>query len=438
MKRGLFSGWKDVFSFTLKQTAGNRFGTVTAVLAVLVLLGGMSVSVIMAIVQKKDAEEISPIETVHVLDESGLDVLYLEGFAELHKTDFPNVDFAAAQGNLQELAVQLGEEAPRDVILQITHSEEGYLLTVILPYGTEIKKGQGEKLNDAMLVVMEQSKLLSSGIPIEKLTYVMSGVSCSYLDAGEEEKSIGEELVSMLFPMVVMFVIYFMVLVYGQSVGNIVSIEKSSKLMEMLLTLTRPYGIILGKISAAVVTAIFQMGIWLVSLVAGFFLGDFVAGNMIYPDYKNYLLEVFILLKSQSTAFSIGAIILAVVTVCISFLFYCVLAGMIASFASKVEELAQVMAYYQIIMVAGFFAAYLLPMQEKEWINTILRIVPITGAYIIPGDLAVGNITVIEGALYLALLTAVTFVLVIITGRVYKNQLFNKGKSIRLPGRSVS
>lgn len=397
MKRSMFSGWEDVFSFTLKQTAGKKFGTVTALLAVLLLLGGMSVSVIMAFVQKKDAGEVSPIETVHVIDESGLDVLYLEGFGELHKTDFPDVTFVEEQRKLQELAVQLGEEAPRDVILHITHSGEGYLLTIVLPYGTEIDKGQGEKLNDAMLMIMEQSKLLSSGIPVEKLVYVMSGISSSFLDAGEEEKSIGEELVSMLLPMVVMFVMYFMVLVYGQSVGNIVSIEKSSKLMEMLLTLTRPYGIILGKISAMVVTAIFQMIIWIVCLAGGFFLGDVLAGNVIYPEYKNYLLEVFVLLKGQSTAFSPGAVILAVAAICVSFLFYCVLAGMIASFASKMEELAQVMAYYQIIMVAGFFAAYLLPLQEKEWINTILRLVPVTGAYMIPGDLVVGNITVAEG-----------------------------------------
>lgn len=436
MKRSMFSGWQDVFSFTLKQTAGKKFGTVTAVLAILILLGSMSVSVVMAFVQKRDAAEVSPIETVHVIDESGLDVLYLEGFGEFHKTDFPDVTFVKEQGNLQELAVQLGEGAPRDVILHITRSEEGYLLTIVLPYGTEIKKAQGEKLNDAMLMIMEQSKLLSSGIPAEKLVYVMSGIDSRFLDAGEEEKSIGEELVSMLLPMVVMFVIYFMVLVYGQSVGNIVSIEKSSKLMEMLLTLTRPYGIILGKISATVVTAIFQMMVWIVCLVAGFFLGDFLAESMIYPGYHNYLLEVFVLLKGQSTAFSPGAVILAVVTVCISFLFYCVLAGMIASFASKMEELAQVMAYYQIIMVAGFFAAYLLPLQEKEWINTILRLVPVTGAYMIPGDLVVGNITVAEGALYLALLAAVTLVLVIITGRVYKNQLFHKGKSIRIFNRA--
>ena len=106
------------------------------------------------------------------------------------------------------------------------------------------------------------------------------------------------------------------------------------------------------------------------------------------------------------------------------------LAGLVASFASKAEELAQVMAYYQIIMIAGFFAAYMLPLQEKDWINTILRIVPVTSAFILPGDILVGNITVLQGVLYVAILLAATMLVVVITGKVYKNQLFYKGKSV--------
>ncbi|MCM1568482.1 MAG: ABC transporter permease [Roseburia sp.] len=431
MKRSLFSGWQDVFSFTLKQAAGEKFRKTTILLAVIMLIVGMAVSVIMAFVQKKDAVEISPIETVHVIDESGLDLLYLEGFQELYAEDFPYVVFVTEQKAPEELAVSLGEQAPRDVILQITASEEGYLLTVVLPFGTEIKEGQGEKLNEAMTMVMEQSKLLSSGIPMEKLIYVMSQVNTSYLDAGEEEKSIGEELTTMLFPMVVSFVIYYMVLIYGQSIGNIVSVEKSSKLMEMLLTLTRPYGIILGKISAMVVTAIFQMLLWIASVTAGFFLGDYIAGHMIYPGYVNYLLQVFELLKNQGTAFSVGAMLLAIFTVCISFLFYSVLAGMIASFAGKAEELAQVMAYYQIIMMAGFFLSYLRPFWDEEWIHILLYLIPVTSAYLLPGDLVVGNITALQGTLYLLVLVAVTFVLIIFTGRVYQNQLFYQGKSLQ-------
>lgn len=433
MNKGMFSGWRDVFSFTLRQATGKKFRSVTIVLALVMLAAGVAVSTIMAFVQKKEDGKLSPIGQVYVVDNSELEVLYLEGFQERYGETFPNISFAEAKHPAEELAVTLGEQEPESVILEIGRTAQGYLLTVVLPYGSEIDKEDAEDLCEAFASVMEQSKLLSSGIPMEKLVLAMSGVQSSQLDAGEEERSIGEQLVAMLAPMLIIFFMYFMTLMYGMSVGNTVSVEKCSKLMEMMLTLTRPYGLIFGKVLAITVTAIGQILLWIGCLVGGFFLGHGIAGAVIYPDYHNLLLEIFVLLKGQvgSTAFTPGAMILAVFTLCLSFLFYCMLAGLIASFASKAEELGQVMSFYQLSMIAGFFGSYMLPLQEKEWLNTILRIVPLTSAYMLPGDILVGNVTVPEGLLFVAVLTAFTAVLVVLTGRVYRNQLFYRGKSLK-------
>ena len=393
----------------------------------------MAVSTIMAFVQKKEDGKLSPIGQVYVADNSELDVLYLEGFGERYGETFPDISFVETQQPVEELAVTLGEQEPESVILEIGRSAEGYLLTVVLPYGSEIDKEDAEELCEAFASVMEQSKLLSSGIPMEKLVLAMSGVQSSQLDAGEEERSIGEQMVAMLAPMLIIFFMYFMTLMYGMSVGNAVSVEKCSKLMEMMLTLTRPYGLIFGKVLAITVTAISQILLWIGCLVGGFFLGHGIAGAVIHPDYHNVLLEIFILLKGQvgSTAFTPGAMTLAVFTLCLAFLFYCMLAGLIASFASKAEELGQVMSFYQLAMIAGFFGSYMLPLQEKDWINTILRIVPLTSAYMLPGDILVGNVTMPEGLLFVAVLMVFTAALVVLTGRIYRNQLFYRGKSLK-------
>lgn len=433
MNKGMFSGWRDVFSFTFRQATGKKFRRLSIGLAVLMLVIGLAIPTIMAYVQQKEDGKQSPIEQVYVVDESGLEILYLEGFAQQYGADFPNVTFVEAEQPAGQLAVEKGEQEPNAVILEISRTQEGYLLTTILPYGSEITESDAEDLCEAFADTMEQSKLLSSGIPVEKLVLAMSGVATTQLDAGEEERSIGEELVSMLLPMILMFLMYFMTLMYGMSVGNIVSVEKSSKLMEMMLTLTRPYGLIFGKVLAMTVTAIGQILLWILSLTGGFFLGHYLAEELIYADYHNVILEVFVLLQEQggSTAFTPGAMVLAVFAICLSFLFYCMLAGLVASFADKAEELGQVMAYYQLAMIAGFFGAYLLPLSEKPWLNTILRIVPITSAYLLPGDILVGNVSVPEGLLYVLILMAFTALLVVCTGKIYRNQLFYRGKSLK-------
>ncbi len=438
MNKGLFSGWRDVFSFTLKQAAGKKYRNTTLGVALGMLVIGLAISTIMAFVQKEEDDKRSPIQQVYVADRSELEVLYLDGFMEQYRDTFPEVTFVTASQPVEELALTLGEQEPRAVILEIERhgpaAQQGYLVTAILPYGSEIKKGEAEDLCQAFVGTMQQSTLLSSGIAMDKLVIAMSGIQTSQLDAGEKERSVGERVVSMVVPMIIMFLIYLLTLLYGMSVGNAVSVEKSSKLMEMILTLTRPYGLIFGKVLAITVTAIVQILLWIGSLVGGFFLGHGIAGAVIYPEYHNVLLEIFALLHGQTegSAFAPGAMVLAAFTICLAFLFYCMLAGLIASFANKAEELGQIMACYQMVVIAGFFGAYLLPpLCESDWINTVLRIVPVTSAFLLPGDILVGNISAAQGLLYVAILIVFTAILVVCTGRVYRGQLFYRGKSLK-------
>lgn len=440
MNKSLFSGWNHVFSFTFKQgVSGKGFKAVTIGLALALFIIGGAISVIMAVLQQKDATEVSPIQKVYVVDESGLDVLYLDGFTESFGEEYPELSFVTGMSSVEEAnaawklyTLDNDIHDPQDVILHVGKSEQGYLMTLYLPEQSLIEEDEAEDFLEDVTIVMEQSKLFSSGIATEKLVLAMSGISTTFLDAGEQEKSLGEELVAMLLPMVLILFMYMMFLLYGQSIGNVVSVEKTSKLMEMILTLTRPYGLIFGKVFAMTVIAILQILIWMVSFVVGFFAGDVLALQL-YPEYNNVVLEALKLLGGQegSTAFSAGAVIFAIFVICLAFLFYSMIAGLVASFATKAEELGQMMAYYQMLMIAGFFGAYMGPLQEKPWLDTLLRIIPVTSAYMLPGDVLVGNITVWQGMLYASILLVTTLVLVVITGKVYKNQLFYRGSSLK-------
>lgn len=445
MNKTLFHGWRDVFSFTFKQgVSTKKFKSVTFGVAAALLVVGMAISMIMAIIQQKDKEEISPLEVVHVIDESNLQLLYLDGFAEVNGEKYPDVSFVVEEGTVEELTQKIAKEADpengsKDAVLHITETEEGYLMSMYLPENSVLSKDDGEDFLAKVTMVMEQSKLYSTDIPMEKLGVVMSGVVTTMRDAGEKEKSMGEEMMAIFLPIIFVFFLYFIALLYGQSIGNIVSAEKVTKLMEMMLTMTRPYALIMGKVFATAWIGILQMLIWIGSLVGGFFAGHWVAKEMIYPEYTNHLIEVFELLKNQdgSTAFSVSALVLGVFTACLAFLFYCVLAGMIASFADKAENLAQIMAWHQMAVIIGYIAGVFIPMSGltgtsgNETLMTLARIIPITSAYVLPGDIVVGNITVLESLLYVGILLVTTIVLILFTGKVYKNQLFYKGAGLK-------
>lgn len=432
MKKGLFTGWQDVFSFTFARQTENRYRTLTLILAVLFFAGAFAISTIMAAVQKKD-NAVVEIEKVYLIDDSGLDVIYLDGFLDGYARQFPHLAFESTEESIERLAASLGQKESKDIILHLEKKDEGYVMTVILPDGGKIGKNDAEKLINGLQLAMEQSKLLSSKIPMEKLVYAMSDINASLHIAGEDDKSVGEMLVQQLLPMLIVFIMFFFCFTYGNSVGNIVSIEKTSKLMEMILTHTRPYPLILGKVMAVTAAALLQLFVWIACFAGGFVAGNMVAKQVIYPEFNNVILEVINMLKSTdgSSAFSAGAVVLGLLCLFIGFLFFCMVAAAVACFASKAEELSQVMAFFMIICMAAFYCAYMLPIfLENDTANMILRLVPFTSAFLTPGDILVGNVGLTEGMLETLLLFAFSLAAALIAGKTYKSMVLNKGKNV--------
>ena len=255
---------------------------------------------------------------------------------------------------------------------------------------------------------------------------------------GENAKSDNMLMVTSVFPVVFMMGLYFMVIIYGQNMGQIVSIEKSTKLMETLLVMTRPYGLIFGKIIATASTAIFQMAVWIGSLVAGFFVGDGFARSSIYGDYDNFIISLFkdIAAEGSSQAFTPAAIVLTAIAVCLAFFFYCMLAGATSSFASKADELGTTMMFYNMSIVIGFLGSYIIPMAVgQEWVKVIIRLVPMSGAFILPGEILLGTVKTGAAIVYLIVLFAWILLTAIFAGKVYRDQVFHRGQSLkeRLP-----
>lgn len=437
MKNSMFSGWKDVFLFTLKQGAGQKYRAVTIALALILFAGGFAANVFMALSQQKE-NNISPIETVYVIDESEIADINWTDSKQLDREQFPNVKFEQTKFEIAELGKQLMDNETTGVIAKVEKGKEKYVVNVFIPYGSDVTKDDGENLAKAMDSIFYEGIIKASSIDADKVTYVVSTMDTEFRIVGENAKSDNMLMVTSVFPVVFMMGLYFMVIIYGQNMGQIVSIEKSTKLMETLLVMTRPYGLIFGKIIATASTAIFQMAVWICSLVAGFFVGDSFARSSIYGDYDNFIISLFkdIAAEGANKAFSTEAIVLTAIAVCLAFFFYCMLAGATSSFASKADELGTTMMFYNMSIVIGFLGSYIIPMAVgQEWVKVIIRLVPMSGAFILPGEILLGTVKTGAAIVYLIVLFAWILLTAIFAGKVYRDQVFHRGQSLkeRLP-----
>lgn len=445
MNRKLFAGWTDVFSFTFVQTAKGKFKKTTIIMMAVFFAIAMLINIIMAFVQKDSESESLPIEKVFVINDSNLtDFDY--SIVEENTEKYPYISFVECEKEIEDLvvpdamgtsAVTMGTDpnadgamGTDDVIIQILEGKEGYEVKLITPPDTEISRSRGEEFLEDFSCVIDNAKIKASGIEKEKLDIVMSYVSVNKILAGDVEKSVGQEIMESIFPMLMSIVMYLVIMIYGINMGNAVSVEKTSKLMEMILTFARPYALIFGKITALVSSAVIQMLSIVVGFALGFLLGDFVADGFVYKGYENYIIEVIRLIQATNSmgAFSIGSIVLFGLALVASILFYCMLAATTGSFANKTEDVANYMSYFQLLAMAGYLVSLFLPLKGIGWVNTLLRIIPFTGAFVVPSDILLGKITQLSGALYLLLLLAFSVVVSLIAGKVYMNQIFFRGK----------
>lgn len=432
-----FKGIREVFWFTFVQAVKKKsFQIVTAAVAALLFLGIIALQCIMDHDALKTEiggeEEPCPIGSVYVNNQTDITVMDFSLIGQLNEW-YEDVQISETQDDKEAFAGSMSENEQTDTILVLlTKEEDHYQITAYVPQDSEVSKGDAKEFAVCMETLVNQYKLMNAEVSSEVLTLALAPVNYEVAKAGEEAEGIEMMLVKMLAPMVAGFIIYFLVLIYGQSISKEVIAEKTSKLMETLLLAVEPYGIIGGKILAMVSVAVLQVAIWICSGILGFCTGEAVLSNFI-PKEEHALYGMLVSVKdiAEGASFSVPSVILAVFSLFIGFTLYCVLAGLVSSKVSRPEDLSQSMTIFQLIVVGSFLLSYLLPLMQSAAAGNamaVLRYIPFTAAFMLPADVLVGNISVLGCVLSLLFIIAICAVLVVWMGKIYRDSVFYNGK----------
>lgn len=431
MKKGMFTGWKDVFSFTYVQnTKSKTFKRTVVGISLLIFIIFFAVNVITGYHKdhkrsKKDTV-MDKVEKVILINNTTLDNEAFTAYHEYSKYITEAEVFIEDSITLEEAKERMSDES--GVIIRIYQGEDdegGERQYMIDVYSTDgISKKDRNRIGNELSEYFDSVKYTLTNAEEAVIRMAMSEVIVGSVTVEEKEETLAEVLAKIFIPMIFVLVIYMMVLMHGQSISKSLIVEKNSKLMEMLLISVKPYAIILGKVLAMYLIAVMQMAIWVLSGVFGFMIGDKVAAEL-FTHYENPIINVMDIMREGSDAFTVQAYIMAIIAVAAGFLFYCVLSALLTSNITKTEELANGSSMYQIIVVIGFMAAYMLPLlQENSVIVKIIRYIPITSAFMLPSDVIIGSIGIVDTVISVAIMLFTTFIMIIITGKIYKKKVF--------------
>ena len=229
----------------------------------------------------------------------------------------------------------------------------------------------------------------------------------------EEQEVHGNQFAMMMISIVLFYAIYFC----AYQVSSAITTEKTSKIIETLVTSTTPKTIVLGKTIGIGIVGLLQIIVIIATAMISkiLFLEEGMLDGLI--DFSTF------------TPF------LAIITI-LYFIFgyavYALLYALVGSTVSKPEDVQSANSPIAIISVIGFYLAYFTMMNPTSELNKIAAIVPISSPFCMPLRVMMGIASQNEIAISLIILVITILIIAKISIKIYSQAILNYGSKISL------
>jgi ABC-2 type transport system permease protein len=197
---------------------------------------------------------------------------------------------------------------------------------------------------------------------------------------------------------------------YGVWVATGVIEEKSSRVVEILLSTIRARQLLAGKILGIGTLGLLQLiGIATYGIVLGS-----ISGALSLPEH------------------ALGTAALAVGWFVLGFAFYASLFAVAGALVSRMEELQNVIVPLNLVILASLFISLGATSDPDSTLARVASVVPFSAALAMPVRISLGSATPLEIAGSLTLLLGATALLVPLAGRVYSGAVLRVGSRVKL------
>ena len=446
-------GWKKVFGFTFVQyikTKSFIVGTIIVCLITILLVGGVN------IIPKAMGfgEEISGasqqteimLNSVYLRDGSG--ILTDEDNEALKSAGLP---LAESDKGESELIDELSQAESGQALITVTLQEYdgdvvGYAVKTFYSPDTD-----GDSVDAASSLVSEMvtyRNIVDLGVSPEDFAASQRTVTTSKRQAGSDEWSVFESMINYFVPIVISLVLFILIFAYGQTVAQSIAIEKTSRVMELLLTSVRPLAVVIGKVLAMGLISLLQF--ILIGLVGGlsfavtapFGIGGDLMKMLADPAAQvGENAEIVEAVNSSFGSLSPLTFILILVIFILGFLFFSLIAALVGASVSRMEDLAQAMQPYALLGVLGFYLAYFPVMFNMESLDTGAAVsnpiqvfsyyFPVSSPFALPSALLLGTLSLTQVIVAVLILALFVVIVAVIVARVYEMIILHNGSRLK-------
>jgi ABC-2 type transport system permease protein len=256
-----------------------------------------------------------------------------------------------------------------------------------------------------------------AGIPQEKLAVITAPIKFGSLHTTGSSKA---RSASGTFAIgyAVMLILYMAILLYAVNVMRSVVMEKTSRVVEVMISSVKPRSLMLGKILGVGGVGLFQLSIWMA-----------IAALLI--RYREAVLGLFGVSGAgaiQIPSVSFSAFMLILVYFVLGYFFYAALYAAIGAMVNSEQEAQQVQMPVVILLIVPVMCVQLVANDPRGGVAEVLTMIPFSSAVLMPMRYLLGGAGAGSVLASLAILVVSTAGAVYVAARIYRIGILMYGK----------
>ena len=401
---------KTVIAFTIKDMAKRKsFIVSTIIILVLIVIGFNIPNIIKAFAN--DGETSLEGTKILVVDTNNLFEGQLENLNQMEL----GYEFQITNDNISfdDIKNKIENNEIDDAIV-IEQKEDGtYKIRYIVESITSMSTTNiPENITNSINTIYTNLQISKLGLTQEQILSLSPNFEYS-IEQTEEQEVSGNIFVIMLLSIVLFYAIYFC----AYQVSSSITTEKTSKIMETLVTSTSPRTIVLGKTIGIGIVGLIQ-----ICLIVGVALIS--AKTFLDPELLDSVLDM-----SMMTPY-LG--IITIVYFILGYFAYALLYALTGSTVSKPEDIQSANTPVAILAVIGFYLSYFTMMNPTSELNQFAAIFPISSPFCMPFRIMMGIASTSEIILSIIVLIITILVIAKIAIKIYSNAILNYGSRMTL------
>lgn len=389
---------KLISSFEFKQLIKNKsYKITTAIFFALALLAAFAPRLIQGNLFKSITEELNKTQKLGIIiDDDNIDESELKSFLSNYE-----VHLYTDEEKLKDDV--LSKELDRGAIIDADSIQKFVLNSKLTDMGDSL---------DGTLNEYRYKKLIESeGIDYTKLKSIEANqYQINEVVLGKDSKQ------NYFIIYILLFLLYMIILTYGQITATSVAKEKNDRTMELLITSTKPKYLILSKVLATVFSAVLQ--------VSAIFIG-FAVGYLFNKEYWSDIFSI--------TSAPIQLVVTFILFMIAGFFLYLFIFATLGALVNKIEEVSQSISSATILIVLAYFGAiFALTTGSESSFVTFLSYFPLTSPFVMFIRAGMLNISIAEVALSFAILVISAYLIYKLACDIYRLGTLQYGNRMTL------